>query len=723
MRKLKNMKPKTRQGFTIVEMLIVAPIVILVIGVFIGAIVTITGNVLVSRASNSIAYNIQDALNGIKQDVSVSSGFLATNNITVTSPQGYNDGSTAFLNSGNGQGGIPALILNMNATSKNPLDPTSQTVYASGQPNSCSSANLAQNSPVIVNVVYYVKNGSLWRRVVIPKTTWSNFKNMGCPIGADIYQRPTCTNTDATFCISQDQRLVDNLQDGGTTGFLVNYFTDPSLATDNANADATANSTSASDSARQTALKKNNTVKVTIVSDATIAGRQKIQTGSITATCLNNNINSQVITHPSDVSNATPGGSVTFNATTSASSATIQWQQSTDQGNTWTNLTNSGATTWNSTGLTINPAPNTMAGNKYRAVFTNGLDVAKTNAASLNFDWSTLTGLGANWTYYPGAWSGFGSASLAYRKTSAGVVILRGLLQKSNAPVPGEVIATLPAGYAPAGQLIFDVGGYNGANCATRVDINTSGQIIFQAGTTGSANWVSLEGIHFIPNDGRYNNNNSLVTVGTLLNSWVNYAGGYMSASYVVDSLNRVHTQGLVKSGTATDGTPIFSLPTSLLPDHYMHIANITNPNIAAAVGVSVGSAAIVSKPNVSNSWLSMQAMFYPSSTTAHPVAWNNLTLLNGWVNYDVNTYTTASYTKGADGIVSVRGLVKSGTTTTDTVIATLPVGYRPAQSVLATADTNSTYGRVDIDTSGNIKFESGSNVWFSLDDINFYAP
>ena len=47
----------------------------------------------------------------------------------------------------------------------------------------------------------------------------------------------------------------------------------------------------------------------------------------------------------------------------------------------------------------------------------------------------------------------------------------------------------------------------------------------------------------------------------TLLSGWVNYGDGFAAAGYYKGPDNRVHLQGLVKSGTVADGTVIFTLP------------------------------------------------------------------------------------------------------------------------------------------------------------------
>ena len=63
------------KGFTLVEMMVIAPIVILLIGAFIAAIVGLTGEVMSSRGSNVVAYDLQDALNRIEEDVKLSTSY------------------------------------------------------------------------------------------------------------------------------------------------------------------------------------------------------------------------------------------------------------------------------------------------------------------------------------------------------------------------------------------------------------------------------------------------------------------------------------------------------------------------------------------------------------------------------------------------------------------------------------------------------------------------
>ena len=52
----------------------------------------------------------------------------------------------------------------------------------------------------------------------------------------------------------------------------------------------------------------------------------------------------------------------------------------------------------------------------------------------------------------------------------------------------------------------------------------------------------------------------------TLLSGWVNYSEYFAAAGYYKGPDNRVHLQGLIKSGTVADGTVIFTLPQGFRP-------------------------------------------------------------------------------------------------------------------------------------------------------------
>lgn len=60
-------------------------------------------------------------------------------------------------------------------------------------------------------------------------------------------------------------------------------------------------------------------------------------------------------------------------------------------------------------------------------------------------------------------------------------------------------------------------------------------------------------------------------TAPTLVNSWVDYGGGYQAASYWKDPFGNVHLRGLIKSGVV--GSAAFTLPVGYRPPAYEQFA------------------------------------------------------------------------------------------------------------------------------------------------------
>lgn len=98
-------------------------------------------------------------------------------------------------------------------------------------------------------------------------------------------------------------------------------------------------------------------------------------------------------------------------------------------------------------------------------------------------------------------------------------------------------------------------------------------------------------------------------------------------------------------------------------------------------------------------------------------VPWIVPTMLNGWANYDASLFSPAGYRKIGD-IVYLRGLVKSGTMAV--AVFTLPVGYRPPRALILAATSNDLFGEIRVEMDGTVKAQVGSNIWISLDNIQF---
>lgn len=280
------MSQNNKNGFTLVEILVIAPIVILVIGAFVTTIVSLTGQVLSSRESNNLTYNIQDALNRIEQDIKISNKFLAINNLdlgVLTPPQGYDNN---ILNFNNVSTTLPnALILEEYAITSNPASSTRNLVYLN-TPNLCNSLLLTQNQPMKINIVYFVKDNILWRRTIMP----SNYKTAGCdaktPTISPIipWQQPSCEPSRSTaICESKDIKLADGIM--STNDFNIHYFSSP----DSSSEISDAIDSSKSSSERDTLLQSASTAQINITSNKNIVGRDISQTGTVRASNSSNN--------------------------------------------------------------------------------------------------------------------------------------------------------------------------------------------------------------------------------------------------------------------------------------------------------------------------------------------------------------------------------------------------------------------------------------------------
>jgi len=259
------------RGFTLIEILIIAPIVIIAISGFVAVMISLVGKTMLTRDQSLMAYNINDGLGRIEEDVRLSAKFLTTTG-SLPSPQGKNNDTTAFTNGSN------TLILNALATDSNPRTYDRWLMYYDNQPNPCGSTETF-NKIFTIKIIYFVdSNGTLWRRTYVPPWNLNNDPpdtpnpdaNTICTASSAYYpwQRNSCAiGQTSSQCQTQDEKIMDNV-----SSLNVKYYTNPGDTSD-------LGSSSASSAG---------TVEVTITGAKTTAGQSFTSSGSLRATKLNN---------------------------------------------------------------------------------------------------------------------------------------------------------------------------------------------------------------------------------------------------------------------------------------------------------------------------------------------------------------------------------------------------------------------------------------------------
>ncbi len=272
---MQSIATSRERGFTLIEMLIIAPLVILLIGSFVVFIVSLTGGGLRSRDQNVMAYDVQNALNTIEDDATFATAFVsqtATTQFTegfasyqyfpIATPQGSNDDATNYTTSANGP-----LLIAAAATTTTPLSTSKQLVYLNTPDSSCSAGTLVTNNPYEVLYVYFVRDGSLWRRVIMGNTSVYSLCN------GPAWQKASCSTDDISsypsVCGAEDSKLLENI-----STFSVSYY----------NSASGTSPVSAYTWAKDDSPKA---INVTITASKTIAGQSVSFSGSLRVASVN----------------------------------------------------------------------------------------------------------------------------------------------------------------------------------------------------------------------------------------------------------------------------------------------------------------------------------------------------------------------------------------------------------------------------------------------------
>lgn len=123
---------------------------------------------------------------------------------------------------------------------------------------------------------------------------------------------------------------------------------------------------------------------------------------------------------------------------------------------------------------------------------------------------------------------------------------------------------------------------------------------------------------------------------------------------------------------------------------------------------------------NSGNRWAPTQWKEIATKDDIQSTTWQNLHLQNGWTHHQ--QYNNIQFSKTFDGVVYLRGSAHKGKTANETVIGTLPVGFRPTQTLFVSALNNSyTVATLGIYSNGNIVVKSNVDAtWLNVDSVAF---
>lgn len=235
---------RSQAAFTLVEVLVVAPAVIMLLGVMIFYFMQITGEGLRLRQTNEQTYAINNTLATIENDAFRALSF--SSNLSPASPQGRNDNTGSFL-------GANDLIVQSVATVNNPESLSRKLAYQDVKsPSNCGDSTVISNPYVSAYFVYFVKDETLWRRTIMQKPVSS------CET---IWQEDSCSpGVTGANCQAEDSKLLENV-----VSFDLTYYGGEDSATE----------------LPDTNIEAGKAVRVSITTEKNIAGKPATASGSL----------------------------------------------------------------------------------------------------------------------------------------------------------------------------------------------------------------------------------------------------------------------------------------------------------------------------------------------------------------------------------------------------------------------------------------------------------
>ena len=209
-------------GFTLIEIGIIVPILIVTVLIIFDALFAMIRASEVESGKIDMTFDKQTAISNVESDIILASLFLPTTDTGLTADpyKPTTNGNTwSYLGDSSTS---RVLIARLYSTTLNPLDPSRQPAFIGNPAGSeCNISNIYFNNVQQYNVVYFVKDGGLYRRRITDKTTQlcdpGQYQKFSCP--SQDYLTAKGLGTQSSTCQADDELLLGNV-----TNFTVQYY-------------------------------------------------------------------------------------------------------------------------------------------------------------------------------------------------------------------------------------------------------------------------------------------------------------------------------------------------------------------------------------------------------------------------------------------------------------------------------------------------------------------
>lgn len=206
----------SQKGFTIVELAIVVPILIVTVIVLFESLFSLVRSSALNRTAIDITYETQNALSAIENDTILTNTFLPTTDSAVTDPYKPTTHSGQWSYLGN-EAGDPnrVLILRVYNTTGNPLSVDRKPAFLTDE--GCDPSTIYFNEVLQYNLIYFVQNGTLYRRHALDttkSTCETPYQKQSCPSLATLG-----LPSRHTACAADDEVVARNVRE-----FSVQYY-------------------------------------------------------------------------------------------------------------------------------------------------------------------------------------------------------------------------------------------------------------------------------------------------------------------------------------------------------------------------------------------------------------------------------------------------------------------------------------------------------------------